>query len=104
MKPNEKLPLNFLPFDGVVYYHPRVFDENEISKFHNYLLTEIPWESDEVFIFGKRIITKRKVAWFAEDGISYTYSKSTKVGLAFTNELLNLKTKVEEITNENYNA
>jgi alkylated DNA repair dioxygenase AlkB len=104
MKPIENSPLNILPFDGEVYYQPSIFDENEIARFYKYLLTNIPWESDQVFIFGKRIITKRKVAWFAEDRISYTYSKSTKVGLAFTKELLSLKIKVEEITNEKYNA
>lgn len=100
------LPLqqNLLPLDGEVHYYAVIYDGLELKKFYSYLLIEIPWENDEVLIFGKRMVTKRKVAWFAEDGISYTYSNNTKSGLNFTKELLSLKTKVEEITGERYNA
>ncbi|MBC7655388.1 MAG: alpha-ketoglutarate-dependent dioxygenase AlkB [Oligoflexus sp.] len=95
---------NLLPLDGEVYYYAVIYDGLELKKFYSYLLNEIPWENDEVLIFGKRIVTKRKVAWFAKYGISYTYSNSTKSGLTFTKELLSLKTKVEKITGERYNA
>ncbi len=95
---------NLLPLKGEVYYYSSIFEKSETANVYQYLLNAIPWENDEVVIFGKRIITKRKVAWFAEDGIPYTYSNSTKVGLVFNKELLNLKAKVEEITGEFYNA
>jgi alkylated DNA repair dioxygenase AlkB len=95
---------NLLPFDGEVYYHSSIFKKLDLLACYNHLFDIIPWENDEVLIFGKKIITKRKVAWFAEDGISYTYSNSTKTGLKFTKELLSLKKTVEEITGEDYNA
>jgi alkylated DNA repair dioxygenase AlkB len=95
---------NLLPMDGEVYYQTSIFKKSVIVEYYDYFLNVIPWENEEVLIFGKRIITKRKVAWFAEDGISYTYSNSTKNGFTFTRELLSLKSRIQEITGENYNA
>jgi len=40
------------------------------------LLNTIEWKNDEAIIFGKRIITSRKVAWYAEANFPYTYSNT----------------------------
>ena len=55
-------------------------------------------------IFGKLIITKRKVAWFGEKEFEYTYSNRTKRAKFWTLELLKLKQKCEEISGETYNS
>ena len=60
------------------------------------LLTTIQWQNDEAIIFGKKIITKRKVAWYGEKPFEYTYSKTTKSALPWTKELLELKTLIEQ--------
>ena len=68
------------------------------------MLNEIAWAPDEAMIFGKRIITKRKVAWYAEKAYSYTYSKITKTALVCTPLLLEIKEAVEKASGETYNA
>jgi len=55
---------NLLPYDGIVNYHGQIFTASEIEDFFNLLSTGINWEHDEVMMFGKKIITKRKVAWY----------------------------------------
>jgi alkylated DNA repair dioxygenase AlkB len=95
---------NLLPLDGAVFYLPALFSESQSHDFFQILLNTIPWRQDEVFIFGKKHITARKMAWFADDGISYTYSKSTKAALAWTVELLEIKKAVEQKTGEKFNA
>jgi alkylated DNA repair dioxygenase AlkB len=67
-------------------------------------LDTIPWKQDEVVMFGKKIMTKRKVAWYADAGINYTYAGVKKSGLQWTEPLLKIKQKVEAITGANYNA
>ena len=52
----------------------------------------------------KLIITKRKVAWYAEKSFEYSYSNRTKTALIFTKELLELKKLVEKETKETYNS
>ena len=56
------------------------------------------------FIIDKRMITKRKVAWYAEQPFEYSYSNITKTALPFTKELLALKELVEKETGETYNS
>ena len=55
-------------------------------------------------MFGKRVITKRKVAWYGDEPYKYTYSKSTKTALPWTQELQSIKYKVESLTRHNYNS
>ena len=50
------------------------------------------------------MVTKRKVAWYAEQPFEYSYSNTTKVALPFTKELLALKELVEKETKETYNS
>ncbi len=97
-------PDNLLPYDGIAIYHGVVFDEAEAVSIANSLFEEMPWKPDEVMMFGKKIITKRKVAWFADDGITYTYAGVKKSGLMWTAGLCEMKQKVEAITGAKYNA
>ncbi len=95
---------NILPYDGVVNYHGKIFSEKEINRFTKILFEKIEWKNDEAIIFGKHIITKRKVAWYANDGLSYSYSNTTKHALPFTNTLLKLKKIVEDKTGAKFNS
>lgn len=95
---------NLLPYDGTVQYFGRIFTEAESSYFYNNLINEIEWEHDKAIIFGKEIITKRKVAWYAEKPFSYTYSKVTKYAKPWTESLNQIKQKVEAQSGETYNS
>jgi len=55
---------NLLPADGVVLYHGSIFNPADADRYLHNLLSEIPWKHDEAKMFGKHIITKRKVAWY----------------------------------------
>lgn len=95
---------NLLPQDGIVNYYGVVSNIEESDFYLKYLLNEIPWKSDEAVIFGKVIETKRKVAWFGDVNFEYTYSGRTKRAEQWTPELLQLKKRAEELTNETYNS
>ncbi|MDP2452620.1 MULTISPECIES: alpha-ketoglutarate-dependent dioxygenase AlkB [unclassified Kaistella] len=95
---------NLLPKDGTVNYYGKIFSLEEATHFYKILLETIEWKNDEAIIFGKKILTKRKVAWYGEEEFEYTYSKTTKKALPWTNKLLELKKKVEEKTGEKFNS
>jgi alkylated DNA repair dioxygenase AlkB len=95
---------NILPFDGITNYHGIVLDTNACDFYFEMLLNTINWKNDEAIIFGKKIITKRKVAWYGESEYSYTYSKVTKTANIFTKELLELKAIIEKESGETYNS
>ncbi len=95
---------NLLPCDGTVNYYGQIFNSQEAGNYLEILLSTIEWKNDEAVIFGKRIITKRKVAWYGDTNFSYTYSNTTKQALSWTKELLELKTMVEQHTGEQFNS
>lgn len=101
-QPTEKT--NLLPKDGTVNYFSKILGRREADIYLQALLDTIAWRNDEAIIFGKRIITKRKVAWYGEHPFEYTYSNTTKSALPWTKELVELKTLVEQKTGEPFNS
>ena len=93
---------NLLPFDGVVNYHGPVMSTETAANYYEAMSSRVPWEHDEVVIFGKRIVTARKVAWVGE--VSYSYSGTTKQALPWSEELRALKTMVEERCGAAFNS
>lgn len=95
---------NWLPYDGTVNYYGKIITPEEADKYLQKLLNTVEWRNDEANIFGKKIITKRKVAWYGEKQFEYTYSNTTKHALPWTKEILALKTIIEKETGQHYNA
>jgi alkylated DNA repair dioxygenase AlkB len=101
---DRNLDPNILPFDGEVFYHGPILNHDKGTLYYKALLQKIEWEHEKAFMFGKLIVTKRKVAWYGNKGYSYTYSKRTKQALPWTEELKELKKLVEIQTGETYNS
>ena len=95
---------NWLPQDGIVNYYGTIMDLEEANSYYQKLMKTIAWENDVAVIFGKRIVTKRKVAWYGDQPFEYTYSNNTKKALPWTKELLELKRMSEELTGETFNS
>ncbi len=95
---------NLLPSDGVAKYFGKIFSEKDSIIFFEKLFNNIEWANDEIMMYGKKIITKRKVGWYADGGISYKYSNTIKNALPFTNELLEIKKVVETSSGNTFNA
>lgn len=95
---------NWLPQDGTVNYYGKLFNQKEADYYFDKLMNTIEWRNDTAIIFGKKIITKRKVAWYGEKHFEYTYSNTTKYALPWTKELLELKTTIEKETGEIFNS
>ena len=100
----EDKPINLLNKDGIVNYHGILLPSSDADDYLARLLDKIEWRHDEAIIFGRRITTKRKVAWYAEKPFEYTYSKITKTALPWTEELLALKDLVEKETGDTFNS
>ncbi|MFT4755075.1 MAG: alkylated DNA repair dioxygenase AlkB [Salibacteraceae bacterium] len=95
---------NLLPKDGTVHYFGKVLSSENADYYLKTLLHTIKWKSDEAVIYGKRVITKRKVAWYGDFPFDYTYSNTTKYALPWAKPLLELKELVEERTGEKFNS
>lgn len=87
---------NLLPCDGAVYYLPDLFSPEEQTAHFVNLLSGIAWEHDEVRLFGKNIVTARKVAWYGDEAFPYTYSQTTRVALPWTDTLCEIRERIQQ--------
>jgi alkylated DNA repair dioxygenase AlkB len=101
---NNETAVNLLPYDGVADYYGKVLKPSEAAHYFERLMQTIEWRNDEAVIFGKHIITKRKVAWYGDGEYSYTYSNITRHALKWTTELLALKQIAETLTGASFNS
>jgi len=95
---------NLLPYDGTAIYYGRLMPVQQADRYFEALLQHIEWRNDEALIFGKHILTKRKVAWYGDMEFEYTYSNTTKKALPWTKELLELKSLTEQKLGEQFNS
>jgi len=96
--------INLLPNDGTVVYYGQIMPRQQADHYLEALLNNIAWKQDEAVIFGRHILTKRKVAWYGDRKFEYTYSNITKQALPWTTELMELKAIAEQETGETYNS
>ena len=95
---------NWLPYEGTVNYYGKLWNQEQADFYFKQLLETIEWRNDEVILFGKRITTKREVAWYGDKRYEYTYSNTTKRALPWTKELLELKIIIEKESGESFNS
>lgn len=86
---------NLLPYDGIFNDYGCIFAPAEADAHLHDLQCHIPWQADEVRLFGKHIRTARAVAWYGDAAFAYTYSGTTRHARAWTPHLWQLKLQVE---------
>jgi len=96
--------LNLLPYQGEVYYMGVIFSIEESNLFYENILAETSFVNDEAILFGKHLITKRKVAWYGDKEFSYHYSGTIKKAVPWSNTLFRLKNLIESRTQISFNS
>lgn len=96
--------INLLPRDGAAFYYGKILTTDAADIYLDQCINELDWEHDRAFIYGKEIVTKRKIAWYADHPLSYTYSGYTKKALIWPALLRELKKRVEEECGDAFNS
>jgi alkylated DNA repair dioxygenase AlkB len=87
-----------------VTYQPEFLAALESQEYFDYFLNNLIWSHDEARIYGKTIITKRKIAWFAEKDFDYNYSGISRIAQDWDPLLLKIKSKLEQETGCTFNS
>jgi alkylated DNA repair dioxygenase AlkB len=95
---------NILPYDGEVYYEKCIWDKPNAENLLREMQQHLHWQHDELMMFGKKITTNRKVAWYGDKAFTYTYSRATKSAIPWHPLLLPIREKTETVTNASFNA
>jgi len=70
--------LNLLPKDGGAYYYPDIFDQVSSDQLFGKLIQSLDWQPEQIYLFGKKVTTQRKVVWVGDENCLYAYSGMKK--------------------------
>ena len=87
-----------------VEYIENFFDLNQSKSYMIHLTNAVKWRSEKIKMFGKEIVTKKRIAWYADEGKSYTYSGSTFHPIQWNEVLLEIKKRVEQYIGFEFNS
>ena len=85
-------------------YIENFFNLDESQLYMRNLTQSVLWRREKIKMWGKESVTKRRIAWYADDGKSYTYSGSTFFPSQWNNVLLQLKERVENYSQIKFNS
>ena len=98
--PEDKIDYN-LPNATLIYY-PNFFSKPSADQLLEQLKTHIPWQQDNITIFGKTHPQPRLTSLFGNDAKPYSYSNITMQPNEWNLLLLQIKNKVEEVCEEKF--
>jgi alkylated DNA repair dioxygenase AlkB len=87
-----------------VTYQPEFLTDLEAQSCFDYFLSNLIWSHDEARIYGKTIITKRKISWFADKDFDYNYSGISRIAQDWDPLLLKIKIKLEQEAGCTFNS
>ena len=102
---NSLFPSDKITFDipnGIVEYYPNFFNTLQAKELFDKLYHEIPWQQDEITVFGKTHPQPRLTALFGNEGKPYSYSNIVMQPHSWNSLLTFIKNEVEEICKENF--
>jgi len=88
--------------NAVIEYYPNFFTAEKNSFLFEKLCNEIPWQQDNITVFGKTHLQPRLTALFGNEGKPYSYSNIVMQPHHWNPLLMFIKNKVEAVCNENF--
>ncbi|MBC7845504.1 MAG: alpha-ketoglutarate-dependent dioxygenase AlkB [Flavobacterium sp.] len=97
---SEPLVLN-LP-DAEIVYYPHFFDKKEADTIFEQLKNEIPWQQDNIRVYGKTHPQPRLTALFGNEGKPYSYSNIKMQPNPWNPILQKIKSYIEGVSDTNF--
>lgn len=88
--------------DAEIIYYPDFFGKEKADFFFEKLKTEIPWQQDDITVFGKTYPQPRLTSLFGNEGKPYSYSNIVMQPHVWNSLLLFIKNEIEEVCDENF--
>lgn len=97
-----KAAKNLLSKEGELYYWPNFLQPQSAEEQFEHFLKEIPWESQQITLFGKKHRQPRLISWHGE--AAYQYSGLKLSPKPWTTELLALKDQLQQELDLSFNS
>lgn len=91
-------PVIFNLPDAEIIYYPHFFEKKEADILLDKLTSHIPWQQDDIRVFGKTHPQPRLTALFGNEGKSYSYSNIKMQPHPWNGLLQKIKSQVESVS------
>ncbi|WP_395047373.1 alpha-ketoglutarate-dependent dioxygenase AlkB family protein [Flavobacterium sp.] len=98
--PEEKITFNLT--DAEIEYYPDFFSLVKANELFLKLKNEIPWQQDNITVYGKTHAQPRLTALFGNEGKPYGYSNIVMQPHHWSPLIVFIKEEVEKVCNENF--
>jgi len=95
-------PIHFNLPDAEIIYFPDFLSKKDADFLFQELLKDIPWQQDEITVYGKKHLQPRLTALYGNEGKPYSYSNITMQPHYWTSTLQKIKSLVESISGTNF--
>ena len=95
-------PIHFNLPDAEIIYFPDFLLKEEADALFKELLENIPWQQDEITVYGKKHLQPRLTALYGNEGKPYSYSNITMQPHYWTLTLQKIKSLVESVSEINF--
>lgn len=98
--PSDKITFDLQ--DAEIEYYPNFFSSVKANELFLKLQNEIPWQQDNITVFGKTHPQPRLTALFGNEGKPYGYSNIIMQPHAWSPLVMFIKNEIEKICSENF--
>ncbi|PVX46676.1 alkylated DNA repair dioxygenase AlkB [Flavobacterium sp. 103] len=95
-------PIVFNLPDAEIIYFPAFLSKEEADSLFQELIENIPWQQDEITVYGKKHLQPRLTALYGNEGKPYSYSNITMHPHHWTLTLQKIKSLAESILDTNF--
>ncbi|MBC7557232.1 MAG: alpha-ketoglutarate-dependent dioxygenase AlkB [Chryseobacterium sp.] len=99
---NSSKPIHFDLKEADIIYYPNFYSFLEANTIFEKLLNEIPWQQDDIKVYGKVYAQPRLTALFGNDGKPYSYSNIKMQPHPWNLILQKMKFQIENVIAENF--
>ena len=99
---NSSEPVHLDLKDAELIYYPNFYNFLEANTIFEKLLNEIPWQQDDIKVYGKVYAQPRLTALFGNDGKPYSYSNIKMQPHPWNLILQKMKFQIENVIAENF--
>jgi alkylated DNA repair dioxygenase AlkB len=90
--------------DAEMVFVTNFYGVDESKVIYDELLNDIEWKQDWIKYYGKKLPLPRLTAWYGDRGTNYKYSGIGMTPQMWTSRLKEIKEKIEEFTNTQFNS
>lgn len=96
--------VELLPYDFGAILYSNVWDMEYSNQLMQRLSVDLQWEQVFVEVFDRRVPQPRLTCWYGDEGKAYSYSGTRLIPLPWTQLLIDIKQRTEEVAGATFNS